>query len=141
IEMIAALNEEVEKGTLSLEEAQERVKVAVLGEKDASGHRPINSNIDMGENGYIAIMDQSGVQVANPAVEGKNVWDEIDRSGKKFIQEIISTGDSGGGVGYYDWHLPNDENRIEAKVTYTKTEPHWNWVVNGSAYMMDFNEP
>lgn len=140
IEMIAALNEEVEKGTLSLEEAQERVKVAVLGEKDSSGLRPINQNIDMGEHGYIAIMDQDGVQVANPVAEGQNLWEETDRSGNKFIQEIISTGDAGGGVVYYDWPLPNDESRVEEKVTYTKTEPHWNWVVNGSAYMMDFNE-
>lgn len=140
IEMIAALNEEVEKGTLSLEEAQERVKVAVLGEKDSSGNRPVNDKIDLGEHGYVAVMDQEGIQVANPAAEGENLWDEVDRSGKKFIQEIISTGDSGGGIVYYDWQLPGDESRIEAKVTYTKTEPHWNWVVNGSAYMIDFNE-
>lgn len=141
IEMIAVLNEEVEKGTLSLEEAQERVKVAVLGEMDSSGNRSINPNIDLGENGYIAIMDQEGVQVANPNVEGANLWQEEDRSGKKFIQEIVETGNNGGGIVYYDWPLPNDENSIEEKVTYTKTDPHWNWVVNGSAYMIDFNEP
>lgn len=141
IEMIAALHEEVEKGTLSLEEAQERVKVAVLGEMDSSGNRPINANIDLGEHGYIAIMDQDGIQVANPNAEGANLWEETDRSGKKFIQEIIETGNKGGGIVYYDWPLPNDESRVEAKVTYTKTEPHWNWVVNGSAYMIDFNEP
>lgn len=140
IELIDALQKEVDKGTLSLEEAQERVKVAVLGEMDENGQRPINDKIDLGEHGYIAIMDQEGVQVANPAAEGENLWDEVDRSGKLFIQEIIETGNSGGGIVYYDWPLPHDETQIEAKVTYAKTEPNWNWVVNGSAYMIDFNE-
>src|SRR5690625_579838 len=141
IEMIEALNEEVEKGTLSLEEAQEKVKIAVLGEKDADGNRPVNANLDLGENGYIFILDQDGEQVAHPNTEGTNVWDVEDDNGVKFGQEMINIGNSGGGLTYYDWPLPNTENQIEPKVTYAKTDPHWDWVVNASTYMMDFNKP
>src|SRR5690625_1738980 len=54
---------------------------------------------------------------------------------------MINTGNSGGGLAYYDWPLPNNENQIEPKVTYAKTDPHWDWVVNGSTYMIDFNQP
>jgi len=139
IALIESLNEEVDKGKLTLEEAQEKVKIAVLGEKDSSGNRPINQKIDLGENGYIFILDQEGNQVAHPQIEGTNVWEEEDRDGVKFSQEMIRIGNSGGGLTYYEWNLPNDESRLAEKVTYTRTDPHWGWAVNASTYMMDFN--
>lgn len=140
IEMIEALNDEVEKGSLSLEEAQEKVKVAVLGEKDEDGTRPVNPNLNLGENGYIFVLDQNGIQIAHPNIEGTDVWDEEDAVGEKFVQEMIKVGNEGGGLYYYDWALPNDESRIEPKITYSKTDPHWDWVVNASTYMLDFNQ-
>lgn len=139
IALIETLNEEVEKGNLTLDEAQEKVKVAVLGEKDENGERPINENIDLGEYGYIFILDQKGNQVAHPQIEGTNVWEEEDEDGVKFVQEMINVGNSGGGLSYYKWPLPNDESRLEEKVTYTRTDPHWGWAVNASTYMMEFN--
>lgn len=139
IEMIEVLNEEVDKGNLSLEDAQEQLKTAILGEKKEDGTRSINGNIDLGENGYIFILDQEGNQVADPYEEGINVWDKEDKSGKKFVQEIIETGNSGGGLTYYDWSLP-DSDQIERKVTFTKTDPYWGWTINASTYMVDFNK-
>lgn len=141
IEMISVLNEEVEKGTISLEEAQEKVKIAILGEMDNEGVRPINTNYDLGENGYIFVLDQSGTQLAHPNLEGENVWDEEDNNGVKFTQEMIHTGNSEGGLTYYEWVSPDNENQLEPKVTYAKTDPHWDWVINASTYMMDFNKP
>lgn len=138
--MIEALNIEVEKGNLSLEEAQERVKVAVLEEKDSEGNRPINDQLDLGDNGYIFVLDQEGTQIAHPNIEGVDTWNEEDENGVKFVQEMINTGNSGGGLTYYDWGLPDNENQIEPKVTYAETDPHWDWVINASTYMMDFNE-
>src|SRR5690625_418235 len=84
IALIETLNEEVEKGNLTLDEAQEKVKVAVLGEKDENGERPINKNIDLGEYGYIFILDQEGNQVAHPQIEGTNVREDEDEDGVKF---------------------------------------------------------
>src|SRR5690625_1056337 len=55
IELIEALNEEVKEGHISLDEAKEKVKVAILGERQADGTRPINENINLGENGYLFI--------------------------------------------------------------------------------------
>jgi len=139
LEMISTLHDEVEKGNLLLEEAQEKVKEAILGEKDPSGIRPTNPNIDLGENGYIFILGQDGEMIAHPDIEGTNVWEEEDEFGVKFAQEMISTGNEGGGFTYYDWPLPNDETQIEPKVTYAKTAPEWDWVINASTYMIDFN--
>lgn len=42
IETIKMMDQEVKQGNISLEDAQEYVKVSVLGEKSADGTRPIN---------------------------------------------------------------------------------------------------
>ena len=141
IELIDSFNEQVENGYLSLEEAQERVKVAILGEMDSNGERPINRNIDLGEKGYIFITDTEGISVAHPNIEGQNSWDQVDSTGNYFVQEFIDVGMTGGGFTYYDWPLPNTDNQIEEKVVYSKADPHWGWVVSGSTYLLDFNQP
>lgn len=140
IEMIEILNKEVDKGKLTLKEAQEYVKVAILGEKDFEGVRPVNPNIDIGENGYIFIVDEDGYMIGHPNLEDRNMWEQEDSNGVKFIQEMIHTGSNGGGFTYYDWPLPNEEQE-EQKVTYANTDPYWGWTINASTYMMDFNEP
>lgn len=141
IEMIELINEEVEKGSLTLEEAQEKVKVAILGEKDAVGNRTINENVDLGENGYIFIVDDKGQVVAHPFIEGENMFEAEDSNGVKYIQEMIAAANNGGDFTYYEYPLPNNENQIEPKITYSKKDPEWGWVINASTYMMDFNAP
>lgn len=140
IAMIISLNAEVQKGNLSLEDAQEEVKEAILGEKTAEGTRPINKNIDLGENGYLFVLDQEGTQIAHPSIEGQNLWESEDSTGNKFVQEMVETGNSDGGFIFYEWPLPGSEI-VESKITYSKTDPHWGWVVSASTYILDFNKP
>lgn len=108
--MIDALHDEVEKGTLSLEEAQEKVILAILGPEDSQGVRQMNKNINLRDNGYLFIVDENGVEIASVQTENKNLWDLEDANGNKFIQDIIEAGKAGGGLTYYEWPLPNDEN-------------------------------
>lgn len=140
IAMIEQFNQEVEAGNLSLEEAQEKVKIAILGEKDSEGKRPINKDIKLGDNGYIFVVDQKGMSVAHPNIEGTNVWDEEDDKGVKYIQEIIAKGNEGGGFVSYSWPLPNS-GQLEDKGVYAETDPNWGWVIGASTYLMDFNKP
>lgn len=140
IEMINMLDAEVQKGNMTLEEAQEQVKTALIGEKQSDGSRSITEEIDLGENGYIFILDENGVFMGHPFSEGKNEWDAEDTNGVKFIQEMIQAGRAGGFT-HYDWPLPNDESSLAEKVTYSKTDSNWNWTINGSTYMQDFNQP
>ncbi|WP_034751538.1 methyl-accepting chemotaxis protein, partial [Halalkalibacter wakoensis] len=141
IELIDALQSEVEKGTLTLEDAQERVKLSILGEMNDEGRRPINENIDLGEYGYLFIIGQDGTLIGHPNLEGTSIWNEVDSNGDYFAQDLVSQGNLGGGFTYYDWPLPHNENIIERKVTYSKVDPHWDWVVSSGAYMSDFNAP
>lgn len=141
VEMITALNIEVEKGNISLEDAQERVKVAILGEKDADQKRAINKKINLGEHGYMFILDDEGNQIAHPWLEGQNSWDSVDPNGIKSTQQLIETGHDGGGFTYFSWPLPDNEKVIEKKVSYSETESNWGWTVVAGTYMMDFNKP
>ncbi|MEK5430823.1 methyl-accepting chemotaxis protein [Lysinibacillus sp. FSL R7-0073] len=140
IAMIEQFNQEVEADNLSLDEAQEKVKVAILGEMDSEGKRPINKNIKLGENGYIFVVDQKGNSIAHPNIEGNNVWDEQDDNGVKYMQEIIAKGNEGGGFASYSWPLPNSD-QLEEKGVYAETDPYWGWVIGASTYLADFNKP
>src|SRR5699024_5568160 len=111
IEMIEALDEEVENGNLSLKEAQEKVKVSILGEKDSEGLRPINKDIDLGEFGYMFIADSNGNLIAHPTIEGENTWNREDINGNNYAQEYIKTGLDGGGCSYYPYPLSSEERR------------------------------
>src|SRR5690625_1532181 len=138
-EMIEGLYNEVENGNLSLEEAQEMVKIAILGEKSKDGTRAINENIDLGEFGYLFITDSEGNLQAHPNIEGENTWDKKDVHGDFYAQKYIQTAIEGGGVSHYTYPLPTDENQIEDKVTYSKFFPEWDWVIVAGTYMSDFN--
>lgn len=142
IEFIEILYEQVENGALSLEDAQEKVKIAILGEMQEDGTRPINNRLDLGENGYLFVVNASdGLSVANPGNEGESSWDIEDSNGNKFVQEFISKGVNGGGFTMYDYPLPNDKSIIEEKVVYSNYFPEWDWVVSAGAYLNDFNQP
>nr|WP_042163386.1 cache domain-containing protein [Paenibacillus gorillae] len=51
-ELIVSFEDAVKKGSISKEEAQERMKKLLLGPKQGDGTRTINTNIDIGEHGY-----------------------------------------------------------------------------------------
>lgn len=141
VQMIDLANEEVENGTLSLEEAQENVKAYLLGERLEDGTRPITAPFDLGENGYIVIYSQDGEEIAHPTLEGENVWDVEDKAGngRLLVQDSIATAINGGGFTYYDWFYPNSE-AIGTKIVYNELDPNWGWVVTAGSYESDFNE-
>jgi methyl-accepting chemotaxis protein len=129
----------VEERKLTLDEAQENVRVFMLGKKQSDGTRPINKNLSLGQNGYLLAYTQGGIEAAHPTLEGKNVLETQDKkTGAYFVKEQIKTGNNGGGYLTYGWTLPNSE-KISDKITYQKTDPYWGWVVSAGTYMNDFN--
>lgn len=135
---IRTLQNMVETGRLTLEEAQERAKIMMLGEKQADGTRPINSDIDLGENGYFYVLSEQGDLLAHPNLEGENLWDSQTSDGFYFIQDVIKKGQQGGGFTFYTWPLPNSEEEAE-KITYAVKVPGWNWIVVAGSYLQDYN--
>ena len=138
IYLIEMANEAVESGAMDLEEAQESVKERLMGSVNEDGTRNMTTNIDLGENGYLVIYDETGMEVMHPSLEGENVWEAQDSNGVYLVQELIDVAKSGGGFTYYDWEYPNSEE-IGTKISYNQQEPNWNWIVTASAYMSDYN--
>ena len=139
IEMIGALDKQVKAGKVSLADAQEEVKEAILGKKDANGKRPINPRLNLGEHGFIFIINSAGVELAHPNFEGQNVWDIRTTDGVYSTQEVVKAANNGGGFVTYAWPLPNNPDVNVTKITYAEKDPNWDWIVCAGAYLPDFN--
>lgn len=139
IEMIGALDKQVKAGKVSLADAQEEVKEAILGEKDANGHRPINPRLNLGEHGFIFIINSAGVELAHPNFEGMNVWDIKTTDGVYSTKEVVKAANNGGGFVTYEWPLPDNPKVNVPKITYVEKDPNWDWIVCAGAYLPDFN--
>ena len=140
LQLIEMANERVENGELTLQQAQELVYSELIGEKNSEGKRTITNTSDLGENGYIYIMDHEGTLIGHPTREGDNLWDSQDSLGKYYIREVKQQADAGGGYTYYRFPLPNSEEEAP-KIIYSAVDPHWNWIVTSGSYMQDFNAP
>ena len=140
ISMMDELNDQVEAGKITLEEAKEQVKVALLGEKREDGTRPINSNINLGESGYFLAYNEDGLEVMHPSLEGENVWDAQTVNDVYLVREQIKIAKNGGGFFKYHWSLPNNEDKQAPKMSYNQYYSEWGWIVSAGTYMKDFNQ-
>ena len=140
LQLIESVNREVENGTLNIEEAQEQVKTALIGQMNSEGKRDLSYPGDLGENGYIYILGEDGTLLGHPTREGENLWDDQDSSGKYFIREVKDRAFEGGGFTYYEFELPG-QTVVAPKLIYSKLDPNWNWIVASGTYNKDFNAP
>lgn len=138
IAMINLLNEEVEAGNITLEEAQEKLRQEILGEKDAENKRPINTDYTVGETGYVFAVNEDAVSVMNPANEGNSIIDLKSEDGVMVGESFLETGPNGGYV-TYKYPLPNSD-KVETKVVYVEMDPHWGWIVGTGAYETEFSK-
>jgi methyl-accepting chemotaxis protein len=138
LQLIDSVNQEVENGTLTLEEAQEQVKTALIGEMGADGTRKRAYPGDLGENGYIYILGHDGTLLGHPTREGDNLWEDQDSSGQYFIRNVKDHAIEGGGFTYYEFELPGQDT-VAPKLIYSKLDPNWDWIVASGTYNQDFN--
>lgn len=160
--LIDAKNQDVKRGAISLEEAQEEVKTYLLGKATETGKtieviynqngdkrtvkeikRPINKDILIGKNGYSIVYSQDGMEIAHPSLEGNNIWDLKEKGkadGIYVVREQIKAGlRPGGDFVTYSWTMPNSDT-IGEKITFQRLDPNWGWIVVAGTYMSDFNE-
>jgi len=139
LQLIELANESVKRGDVPLEVAQERVREKILGPKDSEGKRPINYPGDLGEYGYIYVLDDKGTFIAHPTKEGDNLWDGQDSSGNYFIREVTEKALAGGGFTQYEFELPG-KDVLADKIIYSAKDPNWGWIIASGTYMQDFNK-
>jgi len=139
LQLIELANESVKRGDVPLEVAQERVREALLGPKDSEGKRPINYPGDLGEYGYLYVLDEKGTLTTHPTREGDSLWNDKDSSGNYFIREVIEKGLAGGGFTQYEFALPG-QDVLAPKIIYSVKDPNWGWIIASGTYMQDFNK-
>ncbi|WP_162309261.1 methyl-accepting chemotaxis protein [Cohnella abietis] len=137
-EVLTSLNNSVRNGSMTLEEAQESLRVILLGDKQKDGQRTINKAIDLGENGYFFILDEKGTLLAHPKLEGQNIWDKEASDGTYYIQDMVKAAKNGGGFTHYDWPLP-ESTKEASKVVFANLSPEWGWVIAAGSYEQDYN--
>ena len=140
LQLIESVNKEVQSGTITLEEGKERVKTQLIGALNNEGKRPLTHPANLGENGYVYILDHDGTLLGHPTREGDNLWEDQDSSGEYFIREVKNKALAGGGFTYYEFELPG-QTVVAPKLIYSKLDPNWNWIVASGTYLQDFNAP
>ncbi|WP_301109704.1 methyl-accepting chemotaxis protein [Sporosarcina sp.] len=139
LDLIDELNAQVEAGTLTLQEAQDRAKDKIMGSLQDDGTRSIDNPSKYGENFYFYVVDEEGILLVHPQKEGESLYETKTKDGRYFIREVISEAKNGGGYVQYDWPLPTNLNVEAPKITYSLQDPHWGWIIAAGTYLVDFN--
>ncbi len=129
-----------QSGEISEEEAQEEVKVFLMGEVQEDGTRSMDGKVNLGDLGYFVIYDRMGNEMLHPTLEGQNVWEvtSLKDSDTYIVKNQIELALNGGGYSYYEWMMP-DSDKVGDKIAYVKYAPSWQWIVAATAYTSDFN--
>ena len=121
---------QVRVGQLSLEEAQARAKAVIHSMRYD----------DAGRN-YFWIIDYHHVPLVHPYRPdhiGKDLSELADKTGKKFIAEMVRAArQHGQGLVTYFWQVSDDPHTQELKYSYSKDFRPWQWTIGTGVYMTD----
>ncbi|MEP4036356.1 MULTISPECIES: methyl-accepting chemotaxis protein [unclassified Pseudophaeobacter] len=127
ISILANLDEQVQAGTLSVEEAQE------LGKEQIELLR-------FGSAGYFFAFDENNVMRAHAVAKqliGKDQSGYEDVNGLRIFEEFTKVIEaSGAGPLIYHFNKPDSEIQ-EAKMGYVKLFAPWGWIIGTGAYVSD----
>ncbi|WP_040285003.1 methyl-accepting chemotaxis protein [Sporosarcina koreensis] len=138
IDLLETLQDRVDKGGLTLEEAQEQAKEQLIGPMQSDGTRTIESKVDMGEYGYFFVLGDDGTALAHPVKEGEDLSGSKTEDGMMTTLETIKTAQKGGGFLTFDFAVPGTD-KTAPKIVYAQSFPEWGWNVAAGSYLMDFN--
>jgi methyl-accepting chemotaxis protein len=127
--LIASYESRVKAGTMKTDEAQKTVFANLKSLRYAGDE-------------YFFVMDlNTRIQMhgTNPALEGKDMSDTKDSTGKAFFQEFVKVAKAkGDGFVDYYWPKPN-ETKPSPKLTYIKLFPQWGYIVGSGIYIDEVN--
>ncbi|MCE7027403.1 methyl-accepting chemotaxis protein [Jiella avicenniae] len=126
ISMLAGFQARVEKGEISLQQAQDRAREAAL---------PIR----FGENDYLFMMDGDGKRVMHPdpKLMGTDAFTAKDPTGRFYNREMVENAHKGGGfTPYYRPRLKGSDD-LAQKLSYAQLFAPWDWTVAAGLYVDD----
>ncbi|WP_176525110.1 methyl-accepting chemotaxis protein [Caenispirillum bisanense] len=114
------------KGEISEAEAQEQAKAALRA-----------ARFDGTE--YVFVYDQKGTSLVmgpKPEMEGQNLIDMRDPTGKPMLRDLLTAAAQGGGLVPYMWPKPGSEKPVD-KVSYAVAFEPWGWMIGTGLYVDD----
>lgn len=139
LDLIEILDDQVQSGALSLEEAQEKARTKIVGPQNPDGTRPIENPAKYGENFYYFVVEEDGYVQAHPTLDGQNSFDFQTTDGRYFVREFIAAAKDKSGFTNYDYPSPTNPDVNAPKTAFSVLDPHWGWTIVSSTYDMDFN--
>ena len=94
-------------------------------------------SLNFGKTGYSYVIDTKGNLVIHPKLQGTNIFDSEDSSGRKFIQELCRQKN---GKIIYPWKNPEDREPREKLVIFNYIKD-LDWIVASSSYLNEFYGP
>lgn len=98
---------------------------------------PYIRTISVGKTGFIFIMNSKGTLIVHPYLQGRNIYDAKDKSGRRFIKEICSK--KNGSISY-PWKKPW-EKKFREKTGIYRYIPELDWIVVSSGYIDELYRP
>ncbi len=100
------------------------------------------NNIRFGENGYIFVVDKSGVYLSHIKLEyiNQNRIDLIDENGTYVTREIIQAAQTQGKYLSYTGTIQPSTGQIGEKISYIKGFKDWDWAIGAGAYLSEIEE-
>lgn len=114
-------------GELSREEAQKQASSMVRG-------------LRYNQTDYFVLLDLQGTMLmhpTNPKVQGSNMLEAKDPSGRFYIREMVDLAkDNGSGKVEYFWPKPGSDEPLP-KISYVELFKPWGWVITSGTYVDD----
>ncbi|CCQ96897.1 putative methyl-accepting chemotaxis protein [[Clostridium] ultunense Esp] len=129
------LESEVKEGKLTRDEAQERFRIALVGEKQPDGTRKIPANSPrIGEGDYFFAYNKEIRAVMHPKNFEGQIKDDPNVEGKRVNREMYNQKE-----GYYSfmWQNPG-ETTPRPKIAYLRYFEPWDWVIVMGSYYDNF---
>ena len=132
-EILVFYNERVQRGELSLEDAQITVKLVIRNIRYGSDKKD-----------YFWISDLNAFMIMHPYrkdLEGKDLSDFQDSKGKKLVAEFVKvTETTGEGYTDYVWQWKDDSNKTGDKLSFVKRFVPWGWIIGTGVYLDDMDQ-
>lgn len=145
--MISELDQEVQEGKLTLEEAQERARIAIVGPVITPGepNRDFSKSAFLyKKQGYMFAYDSRGIlQMSTTLPVGKEMLESKDDNGLLLTQEYIKRSKMPNPEDrYVNYNWKNSgEQHARDKIAYVDYYENWDWVLVVGAYYDEFYEP
>ncbi|MFA8439081.1 methyl-accepting chemotaxis protein [Pueribacillus sp. YX66] len=147
ISVIDLLNDEVEKGNLTLEEAQEEARRILIGPKTGEQEGQLTdytqSSFVYKEEGYLSGYDSNHRAILHPFTSlGEDRSDVVNSKGVETVKGLVEAAKATDREGHfyeYYWKNPGDHGE-RLKIAYFNSYEPWDWNFGVGAYAEEFYE-